>query len=718
MKGTTARIDVRGLMDSIPKSSLPLAPVFESITNALEAISERQKVSATVVPGLITVKLYFGGLLDETKDLERIEIGDNGIGFDADNFDRFETFLDRSKGYNNRGSGRVQYLHFADHIEVTSHYRLDGKTFKRHFDFSKAAHISTPTNEIADATAPLGSVVAMSGFAHTDKEKSYFDTLTMAELRNAIKSHFLLRLHLEKEKNSKAAPSIKIEFYKKGKCIDTTMLAPGDIPDPLKGAQIKVPHVKLRDPKADDLEWVPVPGTDEVLHWAHFKLPEDELVENGVVLCSKNVAVSRLRFDAIKKTETVDGHRFMTAFYGDVFDKQDNVSHSVDKFLFPSQRDVEKAARDDLFFDPARSFLFFDSIKDAIEGVIPGIYHEVFELKKTQEKDVEAIAKAHGISADVVRSTKIDLSDSEQQITEKLYRKQAESLARRNLKIKKLYDGLTSLDPTADNYHEDLERLSEELLQEIPQSNKEELSRYVIRRQMVTKVLRLILDEKLVTSTPAKKSKSGKKQRKDREGLIHDLLFKRKTSTGAGPNDLWVLNEEFVHFEGCSELAISQITDAAGKKLLRPITQAVLDKYGIKPRRRPDIFLFAEESQCVLIELKEPDVDLSDYLNQLPKYCNLIANFSVLPIERFYCYLIGENFSPIDIGGDYRRNVHGDWVRRSDLAIMSYEDGKQEVQIATGQIEIIKLSSIHARAVRRNKSFADKLGVSDSLGEP
>lgn len=718
MKGTTARIDVTGLMVSIPKSSQPLAPVFESITNALEAISERQKVSATVVPGLITVKLYFGGLLDETNDLERIEIGDNGIGFDADNFDRFETFLDRSKGYNNRGSGRVQYLHFADRIEVTSHYLHDGKIFKRHFNFSKAAHISTPTNEIADATAPLGSVVAMSGFSHTDKEKSYFDTLTIAELRNAIKNHFLLRLHLDKEKNSKAAPTIKVEFYKKGKCVDISVLAHGDIPDPVKCAHIKVPHLKIRDPKADDLEWVSVPGTEEVLHWAHFKLPEEELAENGVVLCSKNVAVNRLRFDAIKKTETVDGHRFMTAFYGDAFDKQENVSHSVDKFLFPLQRDIERAARDDLFFDPARSFLFMDSIKDAIEGVIPGIYHEVFELKKTQEKDVEAIAKAHGISADIVRSTKIDLSDSEQQITEKLYRKQAESLARRNLKIKKLYDGLTNLDPTADNYHEDLERLSEELLQEIPQSNKEELSRYVIRRQMVTKVLRLILDEKLVTSTPAKKSKSGKKQRRDREGLIHDLLFKRKTSTGAGPNDLWVLNEEFVHFEGCSELAISQITDAAGKKLLRPITQAVLDKYGIKPRRRPDIFLFAEESQCVLIELKEPDVDLSDYLNQLPKYCNLIANFSVLPIERFYCYLIGENFSPIDIGGDYRRNVHGDWVRRSDLAIMSYEDGKQEVQIATGQIEIIKLSSIHARAVRRNESFADKLGVSDSLGEP
>ena len=264
-----------------------------------------------------------------------------------------------------------------------------------------------------------------------------------------------------------------------------------------------------------------------------------------------------------------------------------------------------------------------------------------------------------------------------------------------------------------DDYQVELERRSSELLELIPEQNKKELGRYIIRRQMVAKVLGLILDEKIVETPASKKIKAGKKLRRGREALIHDLLIKRKSSTPSGPNDLWVLNEEFVHFEGCSNLRIDQIKDAKGNQLLRPIAKVDLEKYGIRPGVQPDIFLYADEAQCILIELKAPDVNMSEYLNQLPMYCNLIANFAVKPITRFYCYLIGETLSPIEIGGDYRQTVHGDFVRRADYSIMRYENGRQDEEIGKAQIEIVKLSSIHGRALRRNKSFADRLGISD-----
>src|SRR5690606_19998237 len=166
---------------------------------------------------------------------------------------------------------------------------------------------------------------------------------------------------------------------------------------------------------------------------------------------------------------------------------------------------------------------------------------------------------------------------------------------------------------------------------------------------------------------------------------------------------------------GCSELPIDQIVDAEGKNVLGPISDEDAALYGInnKKRRRPDIFLFADEGQCVLIELKAPEVELSDHLLQLHRYCNVIANFALRPITKFHCYLIGETVSPMDVSGDYRQNMHGDWVRRNAYIVRGFQKDRQEVDLGEAHIEIIKLSAIYDRALRRNKSFADRLGISD-----
>lgn len=231
---------------------------------------------------------------------------------------------------------------------------------------------------------------------------------------------------------------------------------------------------------------------------------------------------------------------------------------------------------------------------------------------------------------------------------------------------------------------------------------------------MVAEVLRKILAQELTYQTDATPG-----VKKDREGLIHDLIFKRKSGASGQLNDLWVLNEEYVHFAGCSDLPINQIVDGKGAPLLRSITDEEIAALGVKPALRPDIFLYPEEGKCVLVELKAPDVNLADHLNQMTKYCNLIANYSVRKTEKFYCYLIGETFNPLtDLDGEYQETVSGDWIR-SNIRIVSFLDRST---IADAQIEISKLSAIYGRAHRRNKSFADKLGlrelVSAKNGEP
>lgn len=703
-------------MRQLRKSSRPLAAVFEAITNGLEAIVDRQE-SEKPEPGQITVRLFYTGLIpDETKTLERIEISDNGIGFNEENYERFKAFLDGSKGHNNRGSGRVQFLHFAERTEVTSYYRKNGKVFKRSFVCNPRSFMGEPVvDEEANSTDPIGSRIAMSNLRHDDGTRRFFSSLSLADFRCALNRQYLLRMYLAKRQDAALAPSFTIEFHvnKNQHEVDTWTVR--DISEPVNG-DITVPYVKIRDAKADDIEWLPVRQHVVKLRWAHFKLSESDLSENGVFLCSKQIAVQPLRFPALKKAEVVDGSHYLTAIYGDALDHADHVTHDVDRFTLPTRAEVERTVHD-LWFDPTKEYLFFEDVKQAVEDALPNIYADLFQRKESQKKNIEALAKQNGIPVDIAHSAKIGPSDTEKQIVEKIFKKHAEVLAEQNTKIKSVFDSLDQLVPTSENYQADLRKKSEELLRLIPEQNKQELSRYVIRREMVVKVLKLILDQKIVAPTkpPKKKKAAATKPREDREGLIHDLLIKRRTNGGAGSNDLWVLNEEFVHFEACSEVEIDRIEDSKGNKLLRPIPDAIKSQYKLKPERRPDIFVHVDDSQCILVELKAPDVDLSEYLHQLPRYCSLIGNFSVKPLTRFYCYLIGEEFADNDVSYDFRRTVHGDYVRRHDVTIMSCEEGHQNKEIGSAHMEIIKLSSIHDRARRRNRSFAERLGIKGDI---
>jgi hypothetical protein len=226
---------------------------------------------------------------------------------------------------------------------------------------------------------------------------------------------------------------------------------------------------------------------------------------------------------------------------------------------------------------------------------------------------------------------------------------------------------------------------------------------------MVTDILKKILSEELEYQNALKVT--GKN--KDREGLIHDLIFKRKSKHTKGLNDLWILNEEFMHFDGCSELPLNQIETSDGELLFKDVPKELIQSLDLRLTKRPDIFLYANEEKCLLVELKEPNEDLSNHLNQLTKYCNLIANFGAKKISSFHCYLIGEKINPItDLDGDYKETVNGDWIR-SNISIVTM-DAKRNT-IANAQIEVIKLSSIHDRAHRRNQSFAEKLGIPELL---
>ncbi len=135
-------INYAGTLPKIRKSAEQLQPIFEAFTNSLEAI---RMSGQTENNGYITIKLNHQSNLfsKEQKDFDfvSIEIEDSGIGFNNIEFERLENLNDTRKGYFNKGSGRVQFLHYFEKSEYNSIFKDESSAtgFKqRIFTLSKS----------------------------------------------------------------------------------------------------------------------------------------------------------------------------------------------------------------------------------------------------------------------------------------------------------------------------------------------------------------------------------------------------------------------------------------------------------------------------------------------------------------------------------------------------------------------------------------------------
>ena len=110
-----------GLLKRIKKSKNYLQPIFEALTNSFEAIKMCNDCKKEII-----ISLNFQGTLfsnnNDIKNLQSISITDTGIGFTDKEFDRLKNIYDESKGFANKGSGRLQFIHYFDEAIFESVY--------------------------------------------------------------------------------------------------------------------------------------------------------------------------------------------------------------------------------------------------------------------------------------------------------------------------------------------------------------------------------------------------------------------------------------------------------------------------------------------------------------------------------------------------------------------------------------------------------------------
>lgn len=689
----------KGILREIKKSKIPLKPIYEAITNSLESIALLTQKSDN---GYIKIQLYFKkDSIGDYITFDKVAIEDSGIGFDKENFDRLKIYRDTRKGYNNKGSGRIQFIHFFRESEYVSVFQDDNDFKQRNFTLSKSERYLNKNaiilyNDTVNVESQTTKTILTLNGLLDKKDQAYYDRLNVDDLKEQLIAHYILYFCTHRN----VMPDIRIEQYVDNIIQKEIKLKPDDIPSIDNTKDIILYYSKL----SSDGKNIEKTKRKETFNLKAFKIDMDRLKENSIKLTSKEEVRDdvKIKLDSLTSHDHINEKRYLFLLSGDYIEnKERDIRGLID---IPSKEDLKKAYRMqfDLFSEEE---ILLDDIQSETNDTILSMYDEISNSAKKKKQEIEKLKSMFLLNEATVNSLHFTLNDQDEHILKKVYRADAEIIAEKDAEIKKKIESLDNLDTSAPEYNDIFMKAVSELVKSIPLQNRTALTHYVARRKLVLDLFSKILDKKL-------RVQKSNKQNID-EKLLHNLIF-QQSSSDPDESDLWLINEEFIYFMGSSEKRLVDI-EFNGQKILKSNLTEDEEKYRLslnedRFKKRPDVLLFPNEGKCIIIEFKNPEVNISVYLTQINNYASLIRNLSKDEFEfnTFYGYLIGEKIDVNDVrayDADFKSAYHFNYLLRPHKTIAGMF-GRSDGSLYT---EVIKYSTLRDRAEKRNEIFIKKL---------
>jgi hypothetical protein len=698
---------------SIHKSSNQLQPIFEAFTNAWEAVFEHFSAERLKL-GNITMRFYFTrDIFDNSGDFEKIEIQDNGVGIDERSLQRIINLRDNSKGRQNKGTGRVQYLHYFNMTTFDSIYCAKNNTYK-HLALSLSkndaflqnnAILKTDIDEESDSSTS-GTKVTFSSIIDDKKDLPFYKGLKIDIVKKELIRHYLSRFC----ENRDRLPNIKFERYEGNTLVDTLTLTELDIPNPDKQCDIEVAYCKMDGNKLIELNHT------EKFTLLTFINNASDLEKNIIYFVSDGALSQECQVEALPAKDSIDNKRYLFLLRGEYFDTKTDDTRS-DLGLI-KESDFKKKEYASMMPEEA---ILVDRIKSKTNEKINSIYPEIQAKRDEALNNLDELKHMFLIGDDAVTKIRKSLktSDTDEAILTAIYKSDVEIVARKDADIKARYNRLKDLSPDSPSYQEQLSSEVEKFVQIIPQQNRTSLVKYIARRKLVLDIFEMILNQQL-TSVANKKQID--------EKVLHNLLFQQHSENPLA-SDLWLIDDQYIYFKGCSEHTLNSVTVDNVPLLKTDLTEEEkeykvrnsLDGQHDVGNRRPDVLIFPEEGKCIIIEFKAPHVEVSEHLSQINRYAMSINNLSSesFNIHTFYGYLVGENIdykSIEETDSTFKQAPNLKYLFRPAYNVPG-RFGRPNGDLYT---EIIKYSDILKRAQLRNRIFTEKLeefakleGISD-----
>ena len=693
-------------LKTITKHPDGLQPLYEAFTNSWEAIIDKFG-NENLSSGKIEVEFYVNEQTNLAKETERsfvkIIVKDNGVGLDQDNLDRLETLRDPSKKHSNLGTGRVQFLHSFGQTEVSSIHKTDDGSFVQTDVTLSMSPIFMQNRAILriDNQIPVDVADSSTTLVFLNpKEKNdeaFFSTILAGHFKTDLIRHFLARFC----DNRNNLPEIHIRRYVNGELKEDLRIVRDDITSPHKEDEVVINFSKVVDKKIvkDD--------KTSSFHLRAFIEDERNLEKNTLALVSKGEMGSTLPISDLLDKESIDGKRYLFLLSGAYIDECDTDSRGNFR-LFTAQEFKKRESAPSFF--PEEVILKDDIIQET-NSKISSLYEEIG--KKEQEKqdkisELQEMFMLDPQTVDGIRK-KVQKSYTDEDILSLVYKSEMDKVAALDANIKQQVEEIKSLDPSTPDYNDDLKERVTQFSEIIPVQNKNALTKYVARRKLV-----LELFDKILCNEIEKLQNGGRID----EDLLHNLVFKQH-STNPLESDLWLIDDMFLYFKGCSEKMLDKIKLDSIDLIKKQLTQ---DELAYKEHhgkdvgdRRPDVLLYPEEGKCIIIEFKAPSVDVSEYLSQINRYAMIINNLSddSFGFHAFYGYLIGEDVDYMSIeeaDSEYKEASHLGYIVKPYYRVPG-KFGRKDGEL---RIEVLKYSDLLKRARERNKVFIDMLS---SVGE-
>ncbi len=698
-----------GVLKSVTKSPNKLQPIFEAVTNSLEALTllKRRDSEATgkIVIELHYTKTLFSDTEEGNADFDKIMIIDNGIGFDDENFDRVFRYKDIRKGFNNRGSGRLQFLHYFDKTQITSIFHNEEVFWQRDFILSKAKRFVTDNNAIIyyigtkkSDIQELKTTITFS-VPHDDKDKTYYEELDIQALKEIIINRYMMVLCSQRD----SLPEFRIDKFVNSELKESAPITIDDIPELDKQVTIGIKYSKISNYlKREEKDHT----NSNNITISAYKIGFDKLKHNSIKVTSKNEVIEnvKIRLENLKNDDFIDNNRYLFFISSPYIDELDGDVRG-DDIIFLSKTDFKKNAKE---YGYANDQILLDDVEEQVNDRISSMYDEIKKKAEDKVEEIKKLTEMFLLREEAVQELRISINDSNDKILEKIYAADAKIVANQDAEIKNCIDSLESLNPAnKDEYQENFEKLVTDLVYNIPLQDRTTLSRYVARRKLVLDLYDKILDNKLTVQNEGRRNND--------EALLHNLIFRQK-SDNPSDSDLWIINEDFIYFNGCSETRLCDV-QIGDEKLFKEEFSAKEEEYlkslgENRMEERPDILVFPDEGKCIIIELKNPNRNIGLHLNEITHYASLIRNFTAdnFQIDTFYGYLIGEGINQQDVrtyDGDFKAAYQFDYMFRPAKTIPG-EYGRKDGSLYT---EILSYRTLHQRASKRNDIFIKKIGL-------
>ena len=602
----------------VKKHSSYLQPIFEAISNSLEATSGKDDV--------ITIRINKAKTLNhEQYSFLSIDIIDTGIGFNDDNFGRLRRLYDESKGQNNFGTGRVQYLHFFNNTDIYSVFEEEGLKYKRRIVLSKNFYatqksvIWSSEKEVVDIATPIGTMVSFY-YPLNDEDQEKYNELTTIELRDRILIHYLSRFCLSRDN----LQQIKLECYINSiHNKDSDQIITGkDIPQPDYTDSVQVNYSKI---SVDGNTIIKTPNTEEFIINS-YSLPCSIQKRNEVKLTSKNetVEVSGIDFSLIKDSPKINNSYLLFLISSSYLTQQD--SDLRGQLAIYSRKNFLK--KRNLFSGEEQ--ILTDDIEEKVTSSITAHYKSISKVKESFEAQIDELAEMFSLDRTVLNEVGYKAGDSDQSILKKVYEYNADISAKHDAGIKSVMDSLKELTPSSKDFKKKLNEKVKRVSELVPQINRTGLVRYISKRKIILDLMQKTLDKQLDCQ---QKNSKGKKI--NHESFLHNILFSQHSDNPLDSN-LWMINDDSIHYKGISESELRNIKvgselffrEDLTKEELEELTAYNRDKLG----NRPDILLFPKEHKCIIIELKSMDADVSKFVSRVSQYAGLIRQYAK---ERF-----------------------------------------------------------------------------------